>query len=90
MSHYSASCLSVHFGESAEIEMCYQTNLDCHLAHTFSWHGPKASAAIPHSKQNPKFSRAESGSEMLGPRCPSILSISSIDASDKAIGMNDN
>lgn len=37
--------------------MFYQTNLDCHLAHTFSWHGPKASTAILLSEQSPKFSR---------------------------------
>lgn len=45
------------FWESTEIETLYQTNLDCHLAHTFSWHGPKASTASLPSKQNPKFCR---------------------------------
>lgn len=58
--------------------MFYQTNLDCHLAHTFSWHGPKASAAILPSKQNPKFSRTKSGAEIHQAQHQFIIIISTL------------
>lgn len=45
------------FEKSTEIETLYQTNLDCHLARTFSWHGLKASTARLPSKRNPEFNR---------------------------------
>lgn len=90
MSHHSASCLSAHFWESTEIDMFYRTNLDCHLAHTFSWHGPKASTAILPSKQNPEFSRTKSGAEMLQAQRQFITAISNFSSGCKTINMNNN